>query len=112
MTAGTLLHTTRADAGGLHIPRARARNRRRRRQDPDQRRPRATIQLCSTVKSDGRSAYRALPTADCLHEPHAEPMPQAAGELMPWVHIRHPPPGPLRRVHSTDHTLPADRDLG
>jgi transposase-like protein len=47
----------------------------------------AMIQPGSTVKTDGWSSYRALPGAGYLHEPHAEATPQAAGELLPWVHI-------------------------
>ena len=47
----------------------------------------ALIPPGSTVKTDGWSAYRALPAAGYLHEPHAESTPQAAGELLPWVHI-------------------------
>jgi len=47
----------------------------------------ALIQPGSTVKTDGWRAYRALTGAGYLHEPHAEATPQAAGELLPWVHI-------------------------
>jgi len=47
----------------------------------------AQIQPGGTVKSDGWSAYRALPDAGYLHEPHAESTPQAVGELLPWGHI-------------------------
>jgi transposase-like protein len=47
----------------------------------------ATIQLGSTVKTDGWRAYRALPNAGYLHEPHVQATPQAASELLPWAHI-------------------------
>jgi len=66
--------------------RAPARDRRRERQNPDQgrRRPDPARQH----RQERRwSAYRALPDAGCLHEPHPESTPQAAGELLPWVHI-------------------------
>jgi len=51
----------------------------------------ATIQPGSTVKSDGWSAYRALPAAGYLHEPHVQATPQAAGELLPSGAYRHRP---------------------
>jgi transposase-like protein len=47
----------------------------------------ATIQLGSTVKTDGWRAYRALSDAGYLHEAHVQATPQAAGELLPWAHI-------------------------
>lgn len=47
----------------------------------------ATIEPGSTVKTDGWRAYRALPAAGYLHEPHVQATPQAAGELLPWSHI-------------------------
>ena len=48
---------------------------------------RAMVRPGSTVKTDGWRAYGALPGAGYLHEPHAEATPQAAGELLSWVHI-------------------------
>ena len=47
----------------------------------------ATIEPGSTVKTDGWRAYRALPAAGYLHEPHVQATPQAAGELLPWTHV-------------------------
>jgi len=47
----------------------------------------ATIESGSTVKTDGWRAYRALPSAGYVHEPHVQATPQAAGELLPWTHI-------------------------
>jgi hypothetical protein len=52
---------------------------------------RAQIQPGGAVKTDGWSAYRALPGAAYVHEPHAESTPQAAGELPPSGAHRHPP---------------------
>ena len=48
---------------------------------------RQAIQLGSTVKTDGWRSYRALPGAGYGHEPHEQPSPHAAGELLPWSHI-------------------------
>jgi transposase-like protein len=47
----------------------------------------AMIEPGSTVKTDGWRAYRSLPNAGYGHEPHVQATPQAAGELLPWVHI-------------------------
>ena len=51
----------------------------------------AQIQPGGAVKTDGWSAYRALPGAGYLHEPHVQATPQAAGELLPSGAHRHPP---------------------
>jgi len=45
------------------------------------------IQPGSTVRTDGWRSYGALPAAGYRHEPHVQPTPQAASELLPWVHI-------------------------
>jgi len=47
----------------------------------------AMIEPGSTVKTDGWRAYRSLPNAGYRHESHVQATPQAAGELLPWVHI-------------------------
>jgi transposase-like protein len=47
----------------------------------------ATIELGSIVKTDGWRAYRALPNAGYLHDPHVQATPHAAAELLPWTHI-------------------------
>jgi len=48
---------------------------------------RKVIQPGSIIKTDGWRAYRALSGAGYRHEPHGQPTPQAASELLPWSHI-------------------------
>jgi transposase-like protein len=48
---------------------------------------RQAIQPGSTIKTDGWRSYRALSGAGYVHEPHDQPTPQSASELLPWSHI-------------------------
>ena len=48
---------------------------------------RKVIQPGSTIKTDGWRAYQALSGAGYRHEPHGQPTPQAASELLPWSPI-------------------------